>query len=92
MLLALVIAMQVPTSGTRGIAHPDQAQLDAISDECRTPKKWLRYVGGDEIRFKPAQNAKYEKVECLLAQLRKSSVPMNFGFIGNEALPESEKK
>ncbi len=92
MLLALVIAMQVATSGTPEITDPDQAQLDAMSAECRTPKTWLKHVGGNEVRFKPARNAEYEKVDCLLAQLRKSSVPMNFGFIGNEALPESEKK
>ncbi len=92
MLLALVIAMQVATSGTPEIAHPDQAQLDAMSTECRTPQKWLKHAGGDEIRFKPARNAKYEKVDCLLAQLRKFRFPMNLGFIGNEALPESEKK
>ncbi len=92
MLLALVIAMQVATSGTPKTTHPNQTLLDAMSAKCHTPKKWLRYAGGDEFRFKPPASAKYGKIECLLAQLRKSSVPMNLGFVGNEALPESEKK
>ncbi len=63
-----------------------------MTDVCRAPRGWLRHKGGNEVRFLPDPDAEYDKVDCVLKQLRESRIPMNLGFVGNEALPETEKK
>ena len=73
-------------------AKPSQQLLNRMTDACRAPNRWLRHQGGNEIRFFPDPDAEYDKVDCVLKQLRESRIPMNLGFVGNEALPETEKK
>jgi hypothetical protein len=60
-----------------------QSELDSISAKCHSPRKWLRNKGG-EIHLRPARNAKYEQVDCVLGALRRTNAgPL--GFVGNEA-------
>ena len=92
MIALMLLAMQSATGELPVILHPTQAKLDIISDACRTPRKWLRHLGGDEVQIKPAKTAKYEQVDCVLAKLKATDISMKFGFIGNEQALETEKK
>jgi hypothetical protein len=77
-ILLIVLAASVTSPNVMS-----QPELDAISAKCQTPRRWLVNKAG-EIHLRPARTAKYEKVDCLLAALRKNHAgPM--GFIGNEA-------
>jgi hypothetical protein len=88
-LLAIAQATVTPTP-IKPVGALSQAQFDAFSDACRAPRKWLRHLGGDEVRFKPSRRANYDKVACVLQRLRESPGAMSFGFIGNEALPSKD--
>ncbi|MBB3910448.1 hypothetical protein [Sphingomonas desiccabilis] len=92
--IAALLLLQVAFSSApqAGGAALSQKQLDAMTDVCRAPRGWLRHKGGNEVRFLPDPDAEYDKVDCVLKQLRESRIPMNLGFVGNEALPETEKK
>ncbi|MFV0625140.1 hypothetical protein ACBY01_14170 [Sphingomonas sp. ac-8] len=71
---------------------PSQKLLDRLTDACRAPNRWLVHGGGEEVRFRPDPDAEYDKVDCVLQQLKESRLPMNLGFVGNEAYSETEKK
>ncbi|MCC2975864.1 hypothetical protein LK533_04130 [Sphingomonas sp. PL-96] len=88
----LLLHVAVSSAPQTGQAALSQKQLDGMTDACRAPRGWLRHKGGDEIRFLPDPDAEYDKVDCVLKQLRESRIPMKLGFIGNEAPPETEKK
>jgi hypothetical protein len=81
--LSLVLAMQAETPAPAPAPVTQQA-LDAMSDACHTPRKWLKLLGGDEVQFLPPPHARFKQVDCLLAHLRSSNVPMKLGFVGNE--------
>jgi hypothetical protein len=74
--LALLISCHAPP-------RPIQQQLDEISTSCRTPREWLRLRDG-QLHIRPAVNAKYEQVECVLAELKRRHVELPMGFVGNE--------
>ncbi|WP_156680860.1 hypothetical protein [Sphingomonas profundi] len=66
----------------------NQRQLDAISVRCASPCRWLQNRGGT-IHLRPSRTAQYEKIDCVLGELRRlHSGPM--GFVGNESF-EAEK-
>lgn len=83
-MIALLMAAAIFTSDP--IIEPislGQDQLDAISARCQSPKRWLRNIHG-LIHIRPSRAAKYEQVDCLLAELKRHHAgPM--GFVGNEA-------
>ncbi|WP_126002212.1 hypothetical protein [Sphingomonas sp. ABOLE] len=90
--MILALALLIQTAPPKPVA-PDaipQARLDQMSAVCRTPKKWLQQVGGEQVQFKPSPKARYEQVDCLLKQLRESIVPMKLGFVGNEEAPKEK--
>jgi hypothetical protein len=93
LILALITQSAEPSIG----AEPKQevvtqAMLDEMSARCRTPKRWLKHRGGDLVQFQPSRRAKYEQVDCVLQHLKDSLVPMNFGFVGNEATEDAGKQ
>ncbi|RJF91335.1 hypothetical protein [Sphingomonas cavernae] len=92
--VVLMLAMQgsAPPVATKSAETITQSQLDAMSDACRAPRKWLKHLNGDEVRFRPAKRAKYEQVDCVLRHLKDSMAPMSFGFVGNEAIEEAGKQ
>ncbi|MGK6356991.1 hypothetical protein ACMGDH_17390 [Sphingomonas sp. DT-207] len=90
MILLLALALQASEPEHKPIIEVTQAQLDAMSDTCRTPQKWLKHLGGEQVQFQPSPKAKYEQVDCVLKQLRESAVPMKLGFVGNEEAPREK--
>ncbi|WP_141243826.1 hypothetical protein [Sphingomonas lenta] len=84
-LLAVLVSQvgDAPPASSERRIH--QAELDAFSDACATPRKWLKAPPNNEVLFRPSRRAKFEQVGCLIAQMRKSNLPMNLGFVGNEA-------
>jgi hypothetical protein len=61
------------------------AALEAIGRKCGYPRSGWYLVGNDELRLTPNPNERYEVVDCMLVQTRKSGAPFKMGFIGNEA-------
>lgn len=68
----------------------NQRQLDAISTHCVSPRRWLQNRRGT-IHLNPGRTAQYEKIDCVLGELRRlHSGPK--GFVGNESFePEKVK-
>lgn len=64
-------------------ASVSQEMLDSITAECKAPAQWLglRDDGSVEARLTP--DADYEKVDCVLAGIRRNGV-IDLGFVGNE--------
>jgi len=90
MMVFLALAMQMAAQDSPPKVEVSQSSLDAMSDACGAPRKWLTHQGGDEIRFSPSRRAKFEKVDCVLKRLRESMMPMKLGFVGNEQVPEEK--
>ncbi|UZK66819.1 hypothetical protein [Sphingomonas sp. M1-B02] len=88
--MKLLLAFTLLASGQETKPQPEisQARLDEMSVACRTPRKWLKHLAGEQVQFRPSPKARYEQVDCLLKQLRESAVPMKLGFVGNEQAPE----
>ena len=59
--------------------------LDRIADKCGLPRSTFNLVGTEELHVAPPADAKYESVDCALAELKKSDIPFAMGFVGNEA-------
>ena len=63
-----------------------QPQLNRIADKCGMPRKSLKLWGQGQVHFKPSKTAKYEAVDCVLAELKTAYYPsVDLGFVGNEA-------
>jgi hypothetical protein len=90
MSVLLAIAFQAATQRAPSQVEMSQAQLNVMTDACKAPRKWLRHMGGDEVRFEPSPTGKYKTVNCVLKRLRASMAPMKLGFIGNEQLSEDK--
>ena len=59
-----------------------------IAKHCNTPVEWLTVSGDDEIRLQPTPEADFNKVDCVLAQLKKYD-GIKLGFVGNELDPNA---
>ncbi|WP_161626369.1 class II D-tagatose-bisphosphate aldolase, non-catalytic subunit [Sphingobium ummariense] len=92
MVLPLLLQAAVPQEPADQPQIVSQAMLDHFSADCGTPKKWLRHRGANTVQFQPSRRARYAQVDCLLQHLKDSKVPMNLGFVGNEALPDAGKQ
>ncbi|HEX4738346.1 MAG TPA: hypothetical protein VH331_12380 [Allosphingosinicella sp.] len=66
-------------------------QLHAITSKCGLPNSALKLVGTKELHVQPPPDASYGKVECLLGELKKANLPLNIGFVGNEAYQPEDK-
>lgn len=66
----------------------DQAELDAISAKCHTPRTWMKSRGG--VILRPSKTVKYEQINCLLASLRRAN-GSPVGFVGNETNESSKQ-
>ncbi len=51
----------------------------------------MRLLGENELRFQPPADAKYESIDCALAELKKLKFPLKMGFVGNEAFAPEAK-
>lgn len=78
-LLAVLLASSAPTVGPIRLG---QKGLNAISDRCKAPRKWLWSERG-EIHIQPDQNAKIGQIDCVLRRLRRAHAGY-LGFEGNE--------
>jgi hypothetical protein len=68
--------------------EPDLNALVAkVIDECKVPASYISVVD-DELLVNPAQDADYEKVDCMLAHIKDAKV-QKIGFIGNEWDPDA---
>lgn len=67
---------------------PDLNALVAkVIYECKVPASYISVVD-DELLVNPAPDADYEKVDCMLAQIKDAKV-LKRGFIGNELDPDA---
>jgi hypothetical protein len=66
-------------------------QLHAITSKCGLPGSALKLEGTEELHVQPPPDASYGKVECLLTELKKANLPVNIGFVGNEAYQSEDK-
>ncbi len=69
-----------------------RAQLDAIAATCGLPSRMLHLTGSNELLFRPDPETSYEAVSCVIAELRKTDIPMKMGFVANYAPPEAEER
>jgi hypothetical protein len=68
-----------------------QATLNAIADECGMARSGMQLRNGDELRFQPDPNSRYESVDCALGKLKGVLGLEKMGFVGNEAYVEEKK-
>jgi hypothetical protein len=89
LLLAVAVfhhAMYQPTLAEA--VEPDLNALVAkVIYECKVPASYISVVD-DKLLVNPALNADYEKVDCMLAHIKKAKV-LKIGFIGNAWDPEA---
>ena len=71
---------------------PDQRHLliNHMTRTCGLPADRLELVGGEELRFRPSPDDAYERVDCLLGQLRKVH-GVKLSFVGNEAYVNTDQ-
>lgn len=81
---AAAMLLQATLVSSEGLAKMSQRELNAISVECGTPKRWLRAREQGEVTFRPPASANFEKVDCLIRKLR-PTVATKIGYIGNDA-------
>lgn len=87
---AIAVAMLSGCSKHPPAAKPDLraerlAKLDAMGRKCGYPRSGWNLFGADELHLQPDPNERYEVLECMLGEIRKSDVPFKIGFVGNEA-------
>ena len=76
---------------TEEIRSERLADLKAATDKCGLPVDALKLVGLDELHVQPSPDTPYERVDCLLAELKKLPYTLDMGFVGNAALEPEEK-
>ena len=66
--------------------------MDAISDKCGVARSTLR-LQGDEMTIRPDPNESYERIECVLNEIKNARPPLpyKFGFEGNERFAPEPK-
>lgn len=64
----------------------DAAEISRIEEKCGVKNGTLRLDASAGLTTDIDPNEKYENVDCLLAELRSSSLSrhMKYGFVGNE--------
>ena len=61
------------------------AELEGMGRKCGYPRSEWRLVRTDELHLKPDPNERYEVVVCMLREIKRSHIPFDLGFVGNEA-------
>src|SRR3954470_5174603 len=61
------------------------AKLDAMGRKCGYPRSEWTLVETEELHLKPDPNERYEAVDCMLREIKRSHIPFDLGFVGNEA-------
>lgn len=85
----IIIAIAVIISGTIVVrareADSEIGHLPSqISKKCKTPVGWVKAGSGRTVMLQPSPDAPYDKVDCVLAELKRAG-DVDLGFIGNEA-------
>jgi hypothetical protein len=69
-----------------------QEALDQIASKCNLQPSIFKLGEGENIIFRPPSDAKYDDVDCALAEVKKSPFSFKLGFVGNEAIaPEKQQ-
>jgi hypothetical protein len=84
-IFPLVVAYAPPRAGPAGVRAERLGKLRAITRKCGLPESALKLIGTKELLFQLSPNASYRKVDCMLKALKKAHLPLNTGFVGNEA-------
>lgn len=68
-----------------------KAEVNRITKVCGLPNKTISVSRDGSIHIRPKQNESYQRVDCALAELRKSNVIGNVpqAFVGNERYDEN---
>jgi hypothetical protein len=83
----LVVAALLAASNVTNLpklAHLSSTELAAVSDQCHSPRNWLRYSPTGELHIRPGRTAKYQQVDCILGKLKLQGAQIPMGFVGNE--------
>jgi len=84
--LALLFAVQAGASvGSTDAGAVTQAKLDRMTQRCNAPRSWLKHLGGNRVHVRPSCGESFKQIDCVLSQLKNSGLPMDLGFVGNEA-------
>jgi hypothetical protein len=68
-----------------------QEVLDRIADTCGLARSTFKLNGDDDLHIQPDPDAKYERVDCALTELKKANMPVKGGFIRNEYVAENRQ-
>ncbi|MEA3038405.1 MAG: hypothetical protein QOE79_918 [Sphingomonadales bacterium] len=61
------------------------AELEAMGRKCGYPSSQWTLVGTEDLHLKPDPNERYQIVDCMLREIKRSDIPFKMGFVGNEA-------
>ena len=68
------------------------ARLAKITAHCGLPAETLRLTGDGLVAIAPSPDTEYAKVDCLLAQIRKTGLKQRYAFVGNEAYDSGNRQ
>jgi hypothetical protein len=82
------------SSGADSATERKKAALVGIEKMCRVAPGTLELGEGNQLAIQPSPHEKYDNVECVVRELRKSefAADMKLGFVGNEMHPREEQK
>ncbi len=61
------------------------ARLAKMTAHCGLPAGTLRLTGDGLVAVRPSPDTEYAKIDCVLAEIRKTGLKQRYAFIGNEA-------
>jgi hypothetical protein len=82
---ALVAGCAKAPAPPRDVRGPRLVELEAMGRKCGYPRSGWELVGTEDLHLRPDPNERYQVVDCMLGEIKKSDIPFKMGFVGNEA-------
>lgn len=93
------VAVAMLLLGCSPAAHDGEAEtiasaLARVEQQCRVTPGTLTLGADNYVKFQPAVDEKYERVDCVMRDLKKPEFAnhIKLGFVGNEMHPREEQK
>ena len=93
--VAVVMPLMGCSPDTRdGEAETIDSALARVEKQCRVTPGTLTLGADNYVKFQPAVDEKYERVDCVMRELKKPEFAnhVKLGFVGNEMHPREEQK